>query len=758
MPKQPKYVYGKENPNYTGPDKANDIDSDLDPSQVTGFHTGNDVDVDPVDDDEIRQDAHDEIIDRLQDPNWQSESKRLRNEWRDTEDEREAVNEEFKEIVDESTKIVTDTKETCTAVSNARADAWLTPEGNIRILENSNGVVDAESDVSLAKGLLGLARNDGDMSPLTDILGDSSNFEGDNPIHDLGRHVIEDEIELTPEEARKLSAAILFETTNEAADMKQDACLDAYLARSAYDDEEDRLANELREIVGERGHASYKHEEDELGDAKVLGVADENSPEWLQLKTTGIGGSEMLAALGYKSYVKKDGTFSKLNAKDQAQWVSDTANNKAKTFTEEDVNDETTGPAARGHAWEPALLAHYQNDHDDVEVAVGKQTWKGDYDFQTVNVDGIIRDKDTHQPVGLLECKNSDKPEKWENGVPPEYKAQVLDYLDATGLGYCDLVARVDGEMTTYRVNKDDPIDASGKKFSDLAPDVEDRWKEVKSAAERIRESEGEDDPTQIRRRVDIPNDWRGVNNSAASMEGLGIGNYQTLKDELNARKKAGETVDSAVRDIISQRFDRSKMGNIVGVDGETAGIVNATDDFQDPRAFSPLYSSWIETGIVNMDSQGNLSGKESILHGVDDRILKKNGTGAEDVHHITPEMVDGKPTMRDRKVRGEVFKKLVDGDAIVAHNVNFEQKHLFHNMPLLKPTSKWVDTAWMSRHFMPNKVDGKMRSGKLQDFAEDNGVEYKDAHRAAEDSEMMMKSMNNFLNRENWHVRGQDS
>lgn len=762
MPKkgfQPQFIFGRKNPHYNGPEKAQEDnldDSVLDQDNLSLSSYEDEENSSEFDDNDLRESMHEEILGKINDPQWQKKSSELRDQWRELELDKEAAFEEYKLLEKKAFKYAEDVQY-IESSQNPRADIETTEDGNIIVTAHDDPETDHESDILLAHQLMSASRTDGNEETIADILKNPDNFKEPFELHNLGTSIIDGDTEFTPDEARKLAASIMFEATNNAADDKYEASMKAYLARQAYEDEEDRLAQELSDIVGERGHASYHYDDESLGTARKIADTEEGSVEWLEMRQTGIGGSEVLSAMGLRDYIKKDGSISSLNAKSTEQWIEDAAADKAKVLTEEDVQDENTGAAARGHAWEPALLAHYQSTHPNVHVAVGKQTWKGSRDFQTVNVDGIITD-DNGNPQGLIECKNSDKPEKWENGIPPGYRAQMLDYLNATGLEYCDLIARVDGDMRVYRMNRNDPIDSSGKTFNDFIPTIENNWDTIKDKSEKIKENGGEDPDGGIRRRVDIPDDWRGINNSAETMAGLGIGSYDELNEELKKRKKNGETVDSAVRDIISQRFSREKMGTMVGVDGEIATIIKSDNSFQDPRSFSPLYSSWIETGISRMDSQGNLEEKESILHDADSRILKRNGTGAEDVHGISPEMISGKKQFRDPETRSKIFNKLMSGDAIVAHNATFEKNHLNSMIPMLKPTAQWVDTAWMSRHFMADKINGKRRNGKLETFAEDNGVAYENAHRAAEDAEMMMKAMNNFLSRKDWYIRPENS
>jgi hypothetical protein len=585
-----------------------------------------------------------------------------------------------------------------------------------------------------------------------------------------------DTVGLTREQAEQTAAALLLGASNDASDARQDAALDNYLARCRYEAEEDRMAAELVEMIPSgNANGDYKHLG--LGEAEMLAVTEEGSADWLNARNTGIGGSEMLEAMGVKPSVRKTGKnageLSEMNDRSKAFWLAEAAEKKAHTFTEDEADHSTKGAAARGHAWEPAMRAAYSAEHDDVDVVCGKQTWKGkdgEDSYQTLNVDGIICDKKTGKPVGLLECKNSDVPEKWTDGVPIGYRAQVLSYLDATDLEYADLVARVDGEMTTYRIHKDDPVSGveGTKTFADYKPTIEANWAKIKEARPALQAAETEAraagkseaevaavvaqaNPYSPPTRRPIGDSFYDISTAAKNMEGLGLGDQDSLKAELNAAKDSGGSVDSAVRSIIADRFDREKMGRAVGIDGETATIIPAEDGFSDPRGFSPLYSDWIESGFVYQDPDGSKSDKISIMHGADQRILDHNGTGAEAVHHISPEMIADEPRLQDRETRKRVHKALVDGDVIVAHNVNFEQKHLFHHMPALKQSTKWLDTAWLARHFMPAEVDGVKRNGKLETFSEDNGVPYVNAHRAAEDADMMIDAMTAFFGKKGW-------
>lgn len=233
------------------------------------------------------------------------------------------------------------------------------------------------------------------------------------------------------------------------------------------------------------------------------------------------------------------------------------------------------------------------------------------------------------------------------------------------------------------------------------------------------------------------------VSNLAALLHGkLSVND---IKKRLAVKKGAGASLDTAVRELIGEHWTRNGMGTLVGVDGETAGIVS------DQRAFNPQYSEWIETGIVKHGSDGTETGRLSRLHGADARVIALNGTGAQNIHNIAPEDIEGKPSLAESKEAALVRDELLSGDVLIAHNVNFEKEHLGYNLPDFDGKRPWLDTQWLAEHFLPDRGNDGTSGAKLQHLVEDLGGEYTGAHRADRDAEMMMEALEKLFQRPEW-------
>jgi DNA polymerase III subunit epsilon len=99
-------------------------------------------------------------------------------------------------------------------------------------------------------------------------------------------------------------------------------------------------------------------------------------------------------------------------------------------------------------------------------------------------------------------------------------------------------------------------------------------------------------------------------------------------------------------------------------------------------------------------------------------------------IHGITPEMVDGSPTLLDA---WPGIMKFIDDDVLVAHNVSFEQSvinqyMLQHNMPI--PTLEYLCTLYMSQVNYPRRI-----SYKLDDLTKDLLGRTVNHHHALEDA-----------------------
>ena len=329
--------------------------------------------------------------------------------------------------------------------------------------------------------------------------------------------------------------------------------------------------------------------------------------------------------------------------------------------------------------------------------------------------------------------------------VPDDVRARALYTAHTIGAPEAVVVSLIRGKPHVLRLDvgtatvEGAVVEGGGTKFSDVVGNTAVNREQMRSLAEQ---------PRAYRRMMD-DSERDDVRDAESNLPALfpHIPAVEVRK-ELARRRGAGESLDSAVRSILRENFDRKKMGNLCGVDGETAGMTN------DRRAFSPEYSEWIETGIIRNGPDGKEQDRFEKLHGVHPRVLRLNGTGAEKVHGITPVMVEGKPRFDDD--HSDVKDKLLEGDVLVAHNAFFEKKHLGAVIPeVVNGDRPWLDTQWLAAHFLPDDGTGKGRTGlKLQHFVEDTGGQYEGAHRAGADAAMMMEAVERLFSTPGWWER----
>lgn len=539
----------------------------------------------------------------------------------------------------------------------------------------------------------------------------------------------------------------------------KDAAITAYEVSR----QRDAVENELAEFV----HKVYlrnplpEYTVSTLGTATFIGQAEGGSDEWHALRQLGIGGSQILDAAGYEvEYTSHRLKRKSENGRGYA--LEDLLHEK--TLTPEERVDEGSDATQRGHLWEPVLLDAYA-EFTGANVVIGKQTWRGPKPWQVVNVDGIVLDADG-VPEGLVECKNSNNHKKWEKGVPVEFRAQVLYYLDATGLEYADLVARVNGDVTVHRIERGEPLDLNPSKQSGTLgtthiEDVHTALAEVWEAVKEVKEDDFAKTFYRRARRKPVieynshsmgkctTNVWALLHydmtrEQVAAELKLRMKEY---RDASNVRKPDKDdksiALDHAVRSLLRERFDPTRLGVLCGIDGETAAIVNEANTM---RPFMPELCSWIETGIAFFED-GEVTEVHHRQHGVEPRILRINGTGAQDVHNIAPEDIEGLvPLDVDMDSLEWIRGHLISSDVIVAHNVEFESRFL---SPLVFDACKslpWLDTQWLTKHFVP--MTDVYDDNKLKSFVEAMGGQYVGAHRAHVDARMMMEALREFFSR----------
>lgn len=159
---------------------------------------------------------------------------------------------------------------------------------------------------------------------------------------------------------------------------------------------------------------------DTLGTARLLGNFENNSPEWHELRRTGIGGSDIAAIC---------------NA---SPWTSPFALWAKKTGRIPD--DYTPSEAAEwGTRLESVVLDKFEEEHPELTVHRNVGTWAhADREWQLANPDALFVDAEGNW--GIIEVKTSRYEDDWSQGVPAYYRTQVNWYLQTFGFAKAHVV------------------------------------------------------------------------------------------------------------------------------------------------------------------------------------------------------------------------------------------------------------------------------------------------------------------------------
>ena len=440
-----------------------------------------------------------------------------------------------------------------------------------------------------------------------------------------------------------------------------------------------------------------------LGKARRETQFTSGSVEWLNHRNTGIGGSDVNRIAGEPDHVK-----------------AEVAREKVSTFTQGDEQDVTDwrGPMGRGNAYENLVVRDFSQRSEeitgeDMEVLLNKHTYRGEHEWQVVNLDGLTRRKGEAEPSGIFESKTTSRAEDWEDGaIPMGYRAQVLHYLNSTGYERAHIGVVIDGRIDDiqYReIHRDEPMfPGLPDTYQNYVPEMSKFWKERHKLAAR----------------KSGPRKYRFTDSFSDQMM-LAAYRGESLAETRDAISRQGGGDDA----FLSLLSNSPRKGKRIHVDLETTG------------------EEIIEFGAVVEDENGEIIDTYSEVFSPDQRFLERRGTGFEDVHGITPDDVRGKRSFKEAQRDIQKFLGM-DSDekvTLVAHNASFETRHLdqdldgFHQAHSgSDPRFRVLDTMKVSQKAVHSSPDNKLSS-----FVERFGGEYKDAHRALSDALMMKDALN---------------
>lgn len=503
------------------------------------------------------------------------------------------------------------------------------------------------------------------------------------------------------------SKALEPEAEREHVRQTREAYMQQLDAKQSLQDYQERVNAEAAKISVEMD----EYEGEQLGSAVKVGEYESGTQEWLTARQgegdqVCIGGSDVGKIVGVDDeYAKSD--------------RDEVLASKVVAYEGDQVDTFAQG---QGNTWEPVVIRDFQRAHPDIQVLHSKATWANDEDPQNqINVDGLLSSTNDGVPDGVFESKTASDKSKWrdEDGnpkVPDGYRAQALWYLENTGLDYAYVGVRHDGhEYEEYRIER-------GEKINDKVGTIADNREKIEAFRDEVRAARrGESKP---KRAVNPHPDPKPTHNVESQIALYQQRDEEQVRAGVAARVEAGSSYADAVRAEMDA-YPHNPAGMVV-LDLETTGASTKTGEI-------------VEVAYQRLDARGNVEAEGSILCSPDPRYLRSRGTGMEDVHHISPSMVRGKPMFTSQRVQEQIRRDVGENSIIVAHNAAFEKRWLSQDVEH-GSSFRYLDTMALSKFFVSETKDNKLSS-----FSSAHGVAYEDAHRALNDVDMTRRSLAGF-------------
>lgn len=521
----------------------------------------------------------------------------------------------------------------------------------------------------------------------------------------------------------------------EATNAHREAWIEAKLAHYNVEQYKDGTAQYAAKLAEHTQFPGGELQGDRLGEVEKIGEFEPSDPRWLELRQTGIGGSDMAGVLRLDPKYGSKNYFSVLDSKTKPISAEEFA-------AQMEANTSFTGPLGRGNAWEPVIANRFAAENPDLTLLHTKATFQHpEKRWQVVNVDGVLS-SDGVNPDGILEIKTASDASEWENGVPVGYRAQVLNYLNATGFRYAHVAVLIDDhDYRSFRIEADEPIIEgtvspviNRRRFSMESPSFQDVVDEgVLDAFQAHVEQKRNSGPVTSSRRPQklFFTDQEKANEFVALHTGM---DEATVQERLEARSE--ETLHERVRGELSDMNPTERNFRIASLDLETS-------------TFSPESGEIIEIGVVVHDANGNEVDRYQEVFSVDERAAKFNGTGQEDVHNISLADTQGGRPFKSPEVQERLKSILTPDTRILVHNQRFEQTWLGIESPWIREQGNaYLDTMDNSKYLSHSNDNAERNTDQntLQSYVESYGVPYEGAHRAEVDADMTLKAYERWL------------
>jgi len=161
--------------------------------------------------------------------------------------------------------------------------------------------------------------------------------------------------------------------------------------------------------------------------------------------------------------------------------------------------------------------------------------------------------------------------------------------------------------------------------------------------------------------------------------------------------------------------------------------------------SLTPLTGEIIEIGIVEIRGSDPLQWPRfSMRFDLSSELARKVGTGAEHIHGISPEDIQGAPKISDPEVQKLLQSYLCSGRRIISHNASFEFRWLsqfvegfFEANYDRTGLQTMIDTAVLCKFAFSLGGGTGVVGNSLRATVETLGMSYREAHRAQADAAM---------------------
>ena len=229
-----------------------------------------------------------------------------------------------------------------------------------------------------------------------------------------------------------------------------------------------------------------------LGTARRAGRFEPQSPEWHELRQTGVGGSEVAAVVGCSPW-KSAFTL----------WAE-----RTKKVERERVENDSVEWGVR---LEPVILQKFADNHPEFRLHSDVGSWSHkDRPWQITNPDGIFETADGE--FGILEVKTAAYEDDWKEysgrewtyAVPVYYRTQVQWYLQTFGFKKAIVAVLFAGrkyieiELEADEFEQETNLAAVEKFRQHVAEDKQPEWDGSTSTLETVRKLHPQIDDTEV--------------------------------------------------------------------------------------------------------------------------------------------------------------------------------------------------------------------------------------------------------------------